>query len=182
MRFKSFQWPHNPQTYTITYTREVVSHKIPFGRYQLQSLGISHRVMKGVGEFTGQGAYDTFKELATLFYEESPGVLVHPVWQTTQAWLVDLKLEQAPRRDYVKYSFTFWECPNGASQISGSSLTAAALSQEAEYHTVLQGETLWAIAQTYSTTVSQLLALNPALKSPNHIQPGDRLLVREGMA
>ena len=57
----------------------------------------------------GEGAYDKFKELATVFYEETPGVLVHPVWVATTAWFVGLEVEQEPRSDYVRYSFEFWE-------------------------------------------------------------------------
>ena len=80
MRFKNFVWPHNPRVYSITFERKMAVHKIPFGRHRLQSLGQTRRVLKGQGEFAGEGAYDTFKKLASVFYEETPGVLVHPVW------------------------------------------------------------------------------------------------------
>ena len=79
MRFKNFVWPHNPRVYSITYERKIAVHKIPFGRHHLQSLGQTRRVLRGEGEFVGEGAYDTFKQLATVFYEETPGVLAHPV-------------------------------------------------------------------------------------------------------
>ena len=110
MRYKTFVWPHNPRTYAITYERKMAVNKVPFGRYYLQDLGLTRRVMRGEGEFVGEGAYDTFKELATLFYEDSPGLLVHPVWQASKAWLVGLTLGQEPRENYVKYTFEFWEC------------------------------------------------------------------------
>ena len=67
MRFKSFVWPHNPRVYSIGYERKIAVHKIPFGRHYLQSLGQTRRVLKGEGEFVGEGAYDKFKELATVF-------------------------------------------------------------------------------------------------------------------
>ena len=101
MRFKNFVWPHNPRVYSITYERKLAVHKIPFGLYWLQSLGRTRRVLKGVGVFVGEGAYDTFKALANVFYEETPGVLVHPVWMTTTVWFAGLELRQEPRRDYV---------------------------------------------------------------------------------
>ena len=109
MRFKNFVWPHNPRVYSITYERKLAAHKIPFGRHYLQSLGQTRRVLRGEGEFVGEGAYDTFKALANVFYEEAPGVLVHPVWMTTTAWFAGLELRQEPRRDYVAYAFEFWE-------------------------------------------------------------------------
>lgn len=73
MRFKSFVWPHNPRVYSIAYERKMAVHKIPFGRHYLQSLGQTRRVLRGEGEFVGEHAYDTFKELATVFYEETLG-------------------------------------------------------------------------------------------------------------
>ena len=109
MRYKSYTWPHNPRVYTIDYQRVMAVHKVPFGGYQLQDLGLTRRVMKGEGEFSGEGAYDEFKKLACVFYEVGPGLLVHPLWQVANTYFAALRLEQAPRPDYVRYSFEFWE-------------------------------------------------------------------------
>lgn len=109
MRYKSFVWPHNPTVYTVTFQRNMALHKVPFGRYRLQSLGMTRRVMKGEGEFVGEGAYRQIQALGSVFYENTPGVLVHPLWNTTSAWFVNLELVQEPREDYVKYRFEFWE-------------------------------------------------------------------------
>ena len=109
MQYKGFVWPHNPRTYSITYHRAVAVHKVPFGRYAMQDVGMSYRVMQGEGEFFGEDAYDTFRALASVFYENGPGTLLHPVWQSAQAYFVDLALAQEPRKDYVRYTFTFWE-------------------------------------------------------------------------
>ena len=98
MRFKNFVWPHNPRVYSIAFERKLATHKIPFGLHYLQSLGQTRRVLKGEGEFVGENAYELFKQLATVFYEETPGVLVHPVWMTTTAWFAGLELRQMPRR------------------------------------------------------------------------------------
>ena len=109
MQYKGFVGPHNPRTYTITYDRQVAVHKVPFGRYAMQDLGMGHRVMRGEGEFVGPEAYDTFRALASVFYEGGPGTLLHPVWQSAQVYFVALALTQEPRKDYVRYTFTFWE-------------------------------------------------------------------------
>ena len=53
MRYKDYVWPHNPATYSITYERQVALHKVPFGRYYMQDLGQSCRIMRGEGEFAG---------------------------------------------------------------------------------------------------------------------------------
>ena len=188
MRFKNFVWPHNPRVYSITYERKIAVHKIPFGRHCLQSLGQTRRVLKGEGEFVGKGAYDKFKELATVFYEETPGTLVHPVWMTTTAWFVGLELRQEPRRDYVAYSFEFWEVLSGSNT---TGLTAAAVSSlgtaaasgtagtaQEEWYTVVKGDTLWGLSQRYGVALSQLIDLNPDIRNPNLIYAGQRVRIK----
>lgn len=182
MRFKNFIWPHNPRVYSITYERKMAVHKVPFGRHHLQSLGQTRRVLRGEGEFVGEKAYETFSQLATVFYEETPGVLVHPVWVTTTAWFVNLKLMQEPRPDYVRYSFEFWEVIGEDSvSLSARSSGAAAgvnLEMETVWHIVVQGDTLWALALEYDTTVDELVKLNPDIRNPNLIYPGQKVRVR----
>ncbi len=186
MRFKTFVWPHNPRVYAIRFERKLALHKIPFGRHLLQSLGQTCRVFRGEGEFVGAEAYDTFKRLATVFHEESPGPLIHPVWMSTRAWFVSLRLEEEPRPDYVRYSFEFWEVldipvQTGLTERSTGSAAGAEGSgagQTPVWHTVARGDTLWAIARRYSTTVAVIVALNPALRNPNLILPGQKVRVR----
>ena len=186
MRFKTFVWPHNPRVYAIRFERKLALHKIPFGRHLLQSLGQTCRVFRGEGEFVGAEAYDTFKRLATVFHEESPGPLIHPVWMPTRAWFVSLRLEEEPRPDYVRYSFEFWEVldipvQTGLTERSTGSAAGAEGSgagQTPVWHTVVRGDTLWAIARRYSTTVAVIVALNPALRNPNLILPGQKVRVR----
>lgn len=183
MRYKSFVWPHNPRTYTIEYERRMAAHDLPHGRRRLEEMGLAHRVMRGEGEFVGPEAYDTFRELASLFYEGSPGVLVHPVWQTVNAYFVELALEQEPRPDYVRYSFTFWEC-GGEEQAVGlkqgsAGDTGGESAGGAVYHTVVKGDTLWQIGQDYGVELSELIAWNPQIKNPNLIQPGEKVRVSQ---
>ena len=184
MTFKGFAWPHNPRVYTITFERKMANYKVPFGRHYLQSLGQTRRVLRGEGEFVGEGAYDKFKELASIFYEETPGVLVHPVWVVATAWFVGLELRQEPRSDYVRYSFEFWEVysgltdkleerANGAAAPSGGTEGGG----QAAYHTVARGDTLWAIANRYGVSLSAIIQWNPQIKNPNLIRPGERVRV-----
>ncbi len=187
MRYKNYVWPHNPRTYTIEYERKVAVHKVPFGRYAMQDLGLWRRVMRGEGEFFGPEAYPNFRRLATVFYEGGPGVLFHPVWQSARAYFVSLSLAQEPRPDYVRYTFVFWEDydkyrdkltaagskPGG----SGGTVLPPSAPADAVYHTVQPGETLWAIARRYGVTLGEVLVWNPQIKNPNVIQPGQRLRV-----
>ena len=187
MRFKNFVWPHNPRVYSIAFERKLAVHKIPFGRYRVQSLGQTRRVLRGQGEFAGEGAYDTFKALASVFYEETPGVLVHPVWMTTTAWFAGLELRQEPRRDYVAYSFEFWEendlrggiATRTTEHPSGGTASTPAAGAQARWHTVAKGDTLWAIAAKYygkGSEYSKIAGANTdKISNPNLIYPGQVL-------
>lgn len=185
MRYKSYTWPHNPRVYSIAFERKMAVHKIPFGRYRLQSLGQTRRVLKGQGEFAGEGAYDTFKALACVFYEETPGVLVHPVWMTTTAWFAALELRQEPRRDYVAYSFEFWEAVNGDGTGTLSVRTGgdgdaggdAGKGAQGQWHTVVKGDTLWGLAQRYGVALNQIVELNPDIRNPNLIYVGQKVRI-----
>jgi len=203
MSYKNYVWPHNPRTYSITYRRAVATSKIPFGVYHMQDLGLQNRVMSGEGEFCGEGAYDEFKKLATVFYSDGAGQLIHPVWQVSNAYFVALELLQEPREDYVAYRFEFWEdtkkhaesvdslqtaASQGGTQTSSAtpqplqSTAKTVASQGTEQsatksYTVRTGDTLWAIALKFSTSVAALCMLNPSLKNPNLIFAGQILRV-----
>lgn len=174
MRYKGYVWPSNPESYRITFRRTVAAHKLPYGRCAMQDMGMGYRVLEGEGAFAGEGAYEEFKKLATVFYEGGAGVLVHPVWTTTRAYFVELEAIQEPTPDYVRYRFAFWE----TTETSEPVLTAVsdAGESEARYHTA-RGESLWAIAARYGTTASALAVLNPQLVDANEIKAGERVRI-----
>lgn len=184
MRYKEYIWPHNPATYSITYERQVAVHKVPFGRYYMQDLGLGCRVMRGQGEFSGKNAYGEFKKLASVFYSGGPGLLIHPLWQISNAYFTSLKLEQEPRPDYVRYSFEFRERYDGYneelsvrnSSEEGSGATVASSGQE-NTCTVVSGDTLWGIARRWNVSLESLLEANPGIKNPNLIRPGDKVVI-----
>lgn len=188
MRYKNYIWPHNPRVYSIDYGKTLVAHKIPYGLYRLQNLGRTNRIMAGEGEFVGEDAYSQFGMLANVFYEDTPGLLVHPLWQVSNAYFVSLRLEQEPRPDYVRYSFVFWEDYSQTGdlvlRVTGSTggteggAQSTAASSAPQYHRVVKGDTLWALAKTYGLTLSELIALNPQIKNPNLIYVGDEVRVK----
>ena len=183
MRYKGYSWPHNPRVYSIDYERNMAVNKIPFGYYFLQDLGRTRRVRRGEGEFCGEDAYAQFGELANVFYEKGPGILIHPLWQTASAYFVELRLEQEPRPWYVRYSFAFWEdmsyYSDEARPLQGQpAASAAGTGVNPQFYKVLKGDTLWGIANKYALSLQTLIGLNPDLKNPNQIQVGDEVRIR----
>lgn len=179
MKFGDYIWPHNPRIYEIEYNRRIVCHKVPFGLFALSDMGRDQRIMRGEGEFVGEGAYDEFKKLASMFYSNKPNILVHPIWQSSPAWLVSLKLLQEPKKDYVSYEFEFWECFEGyelsakavLSEVSSTAEEVAAV--ERRTYTIKNGDTLWGLANANGLSLSELLALNPQIRNPNIYYCGD---------
>ena len=188
MRYKNYVWPHNPRVYSVEYQRAMGVQKVPFGHYHLQDLGPTRRVIKGEGEFTGEGAYQEFQKLASVFYSDGPGVLIHPVWHAVRAHFVELFLEQEPRENYVRYTFTFWETYEGyevyakttgtGSTVQGSATATASAGDAKAWHTVARGESLWQIAQSCGVKLTELVALNPQIKNPNLICTGEKVRVQ----
>lgn len=185
MRYKNYIWPHNPRVYSIDYERKMAVHKTPFGLFHLQDLGRTNRVMEGEGEFVGVDAYAQFGQLVNVFYDGGPGLLVHPLWQTANAYFVSLRLEQEPRPDYVRYSFAFWEDDSWytglavkAAGAGEQNVPAVSGSGQAVWHSVVQGDSLWAIARDCGVELAELIALNPQIKNPNLIRVGEKVRVR----
>lgn len=185
MRYKGYTWPHNPRVYTIDYGRTMVANKVPNGLYHLQDLDRTQRVMRGEGEFVGKKAYAQFGQLANVFYQGGSGMLIHPLWQASDAYFVSLKLEMEPRPDYVRYSFEFWETSGrytgmpkkvASTAVTDSGQGTATVSTS-RYHRVARGDTLWSIAKQYGVDFAALIGLNPQIKNPNLIYVGNEVRV-----
>ena len=185
MRYKGYTWPHNPETYSVSWERKIAVQKIPFGGYCMQDLGSAYRVMRGQGVFAGKNAYAEFQKLADVFAQSGPGILIHPVWRTARAYFVKLELQEQPLPDYVQYAFEFWEDGTeirGLTQLytaadSPEAGSAAATAQPVIY-TVKKGDTLWGIARSYGVPLADLIALNPQIKNPNLIYPGNQVKIQ----
>lgn len=181
MRFKDYVWPHNPRVYEINYKKDIVSHRMPFGLYTLQNMGRQHRVMRGEGEFAGQGAYEEFKKLATVFYDSKPGVLTHPLWDTTTAYFAALQVEQEPTENYVRYSFEFWECYSGYdAEIKELGQSGGESGGTEVEHCVEEGENIWSIAAKYDVAAEEIVEANPTVKNPAALGSGLVLRIKWG--
>lgn len=185
MRYKDYVWPHNPETYSVTWQRKIAVHKVPFGRYCMQEMGPSYRVMRGGGAFVGTDAYQEFRRLAAVFDQDGAGLLVHPVWQAAGAYFVSLQLTEEPMPDFVRYTFEFWEdCGQSAGLTAVSTVSSSTASNSNEstasavWYTVKKGDTLWGIAKRYGVTLQSLITANPQIKNPNLIYEGNQVRVK----
>lgn len=188
MRYKEFTWPHNPETYQVEHRRQVAVHKVPFGGYVLQDLGAGCRVLEGEGTFAGKDAYATFRALERVFDQPGPGLLVHPVWPASSAYFVTLQLTEEPLPDFVRYRFAFWEdqggykaglteiAVGGTEEGSAGGASQPAPSYSGTY-VVRKGDTLWGIAGRYGVALTDLIAVNPQIKNPNLIYPGETVVI-----
>lgn len=189
MRYKNFTWPHNPETYQVERRRQVAVHKVPFGGYVLQDLGAACRVLEGEGTFVGKDAYGTFRTLERVFDQPGPGLLVHPVWPASSAYFVTLELTEEPLPDFVRYRFAFWEDQGGYGAglteipVSGTEETGSAGGSSggapsySGTYVVRKGDTLWGIAGRYDVALADLIAVNPQIKNPNLIYPGETVVI-----
>ena len=176
MRYKSFVWPNNPRTYTLSCKRQTVTHKVPMGGFVVQDLGVYAAVMQGQGEFYGEGAYEKFQELLQVFQTGGAGLLVHPVWQAGSAYFTQLRLTQEPREDYVAYSFEFCQASMQSGAETGMDL--AGTSGGKRYCELSAGQTLWAVCAGYGLSMAALLKLNPEIAKPGSVFPGQRVRVQ----
>ena len=170
MRYKSFTWPNDPRTYTLSCQRQTALHKIPMGGFVVQDLVRTGTVMRGEGEFFGPNAYDSFRRLLQMFQQQDAGLLLHPMWQTGNAYFTQLRLTQEPRRDYVAYAFEFCEG-------SGGGVLSAAGAAAKGYYVMQEADTLWSVAQRYDLRMRELLAMNPEIANPNHVRAGQKVRI-----
>lgn len=180
MRYKSFSWPNNPRTYTLSCERRTAVLKAPMGGFFVQDLGRNCNILRGEGEFFGRDAYADYHRLEEVFRDGGPGELIHPQWPGGKACFTGLKLREEPREDYVAYSFEF--CEDGDGQADPAEAPEGAgetgkTDRAAQYHTVVNGDTLWGICQSCGLSMEQILQLNPDISNPNLILTGQKVRV-----
>ncbi len=169
MRYKSFVWPNNPETYTLQCARTTVVHKIPFGGSMVQDLGDACTILRGNGEFFGAGAYDTFRRLQKVFSGGGAGVLFHPILKSKRAYFTKLELTQKPCADHVAYSFEFC-CTEETAQ-------ADEAKNAERWHVVSAGETVWSVCADFDIPVQEFVKLNPHIGDVGTIVVGQEVRV-----
>lgn len=114
MKFENFIWPQNPEVFQVDAEMEPLYTIAPDGSIHYDGLGPLCRVIRGSGIFQGRNAAEYFNTLSVYMAAKLFGKLIHPIWGTFQVYLVELKMKQISREDYIEYAFTFREAdPKG---------------------------------------------------------------------
>lgn len=163
MRFGSFVWKRNPETLRVEDERTVKRLTLPQKGETLQDLGRRRRAVSGKGTFLGRDATAEFERLATLFRTGGSQVLCIPGAAPFRAVFASLQMLGEARPNAVDYSFQFLEdeeavWDDGILQKRSAICTA--------------GETLWHVANRFSTTVDRLRQCNPQIEWPNRLEEG----------
>lgn len=166
MKFKDFIWSKNPETLSISVSRDIKELSVPFYGSVMQDYGEHKRIIKGEGEFSGKRCMETYQKLAALFECGESGVLILPNFLPIIAKPVSLSYTAVTRPDILRYQFIFWE----------ESKSTAAVPETTLFHmhmTVKEdGENLWTIAQQEHATVEELLRINPHIVWPSYLTEG----------
>jgi hypothetical protein len=169
MSYKSYVWPFNPEKVQIEYARNIKEIELPFFGSIIQDMGLNKRVITGKGEFLGSSCMTEFNRLAGVFTEDGSGTLRLPGITPFTAAFPVLKMVGEAQPDCVFYEFKFLE-----DDAVVSDATAVA---ETGIYVCVGGESLWSLANQYSTTVDRLKALNPMIQWPNELESGRKVVL-----
>lgn len=155
MRFKGFEWHHNPREIVFECEKQVNDLHSPLGGSYIQDSGRRALIIRGEGELYGNNCDEQFADLYALFREGGSGVLAIPSLGTVCAVFEKLKLKGYPKPDILTYSFVFRELPQMETAERQRTYTAA------------QGETLWDVSYRFGIVIDRLVGLNPWVKRPD---------------
>lgn len=169
MKYGDYVWPHNPETLRVACKRNVQELKSPFSGSVMQDYGVQKRVIEGEGTFYGEDCIQQFQQLSVVLGQQKSAVLALPNLPPFLARFVLLEMIGAPEPDLVRYRFEFWEKSADTASLVGG--------KAGEVYRCKQGDDVWRIAATFSTTPEKILEKNPFLKWPNYLKEGEQVIL-----
>lgn len=169
MKFKDYEWPYNPRELKIEQQKNLNQINLPFVGTIIQNLNCDKKIISGSGEFFGDDCFEKYNKLCEVYKEDEKGYLSIPGVGTFLVEFKKLNMNCKPGPKSVYYYFEFWETLNV--QTTNEALIAT-------YHVVKNGETIFDIAKMYSKTTAQIFKLNPNIKRPDDIKPGDKVMLK----
>lgn len=167
MRYKGFEWWHNPREIKFECEKAVKEFLSPDKLSYVQNLGRKNRLISGTGELCGADCMEKFSMLFRLFESGGTGILSVPNTEPIYATFESLAVLGEPKPDILTYSFVFRENMEYKKQ------------EVSHFHTAQSGETLWDISYEYSVPIERLVSLNPGIKHPDEISEGQVILLAE---
>lgn len=155
MSYRDFIFPVNPRVIRISRSKNIGVGITPYGTDSVKELGGGHRVVKGEGEFFGNGAVNDFLGLKRAFEKGGGGMLYIPSQKPFYALAKSLELTASDIEGAVGYSFCFIESFENAGE---------------DFPLVFTGDgktCLWNLADAFDIAAENLVSMNPHIKRPD---------------
>lgn len=166
MKFKDYTFLSNPSKLEIAASTNVRSKPI-FGKSSsVSNVSVNPIIVKGSGEFYGDGAEEGCYYLQHLLRCKCSGILLLPSSGSLTAYLTEFSFSRDACKGGVLYSFTFTEDCSDKEE-----------SRRFHYTVAADGENAFDIAGRCGVSVSVIMAKN-SFKTPFSINSGDRVVLR----
>lgn len=109
MSYKTFLFPHNPETITVTTQSRIATAHCPEYGPVHQNLGLARRVIRTQGCFYGADAKERFAALESLMWSDGAGLLRIPGLGVVTAYLTALTLNGEGDGSLLRYTAEFTE-------------------------------------------------------------------------
>ena len=164
MRFDGIHLSHNPKALRVQRRQTVRSERLLSGG-AAETVSIEPEIISGTAELFGESCLSDYEKLEQLCRSGRAAALSAPFLGAFSAVLTEITLAAEPREDYIAVSFTFKATANGSHQEP----------KHGPYCYPDFGETYWDIADRFGTTVEELVALNPQIRSITFLTGRERV-------
>ena len=166
IRFKGYEWEHNPEKLKVADEDNLSEQKMPRGSSIAVKRSAKCRLVTGEGIITGYDCFDKFNEILKLQRSGESGILTLPGAKPFYAYFRKLELLCEPVPNTICYRFEFLEDSERNFII-----------EETLYHTTVSGESLWDISHNYGVKIETLVKLNPDIKRVDEIYTGRKVRI-----
>ncbi|MCL2089110.1 MAG: hypothetical protein FWH14_06480 [Oscillospiraceae bacterium] len=109
MRFKTYTFPVNPKTISISSKRNIRSNLSPYMGEIVYDFGSGPRIITGEGAFHGDNAWQQYSELYFVYRASGHGLVTLPYGSTITCLFTSLKMTGSSGPNMIKYAFEFLE-------------------------------------------------------------------------
>lgn len=151
MSFKDFYWDNNPEKLEISISDKLNTSLYPKWKNSVSFVAEHPKIVTGEGVFFGSDSYTKINMLEQVFDEKTPGQLFMPSMKPMKAFFNKLEIIGEPKKDCIRYAFTFTESEEMAEMLSDNlgSFTA-----------ILPGENLFDVANRTGVGTDTIMAFN----------------------